>query len=141
MATIEDGLEDVDTVSRFDGMPGHGLYAFVTTNPDVVQSSQVINDWVVEQTPNLPEGATLSFWRDAAVPFKGRVETLHKKGFGGLLLVFLVGALFATGGRNMGVCWDCGRILGRFLSPALHRRGAEYDFTVCLFVGAGHCGG
>ena len=51
------------------------------------------------------------------------------------------GALFATGGRNMGVCWDCGRILGRFLSPALHRRGAEYDFTVCLFVGAGHCGG
>ena len=94
VATIEDGFEDVDTVSRFDGMPGHGLYAFVTTNPDVVQSSQVINDWVVEQTPNLPEGATLSFWRDAAVPFKGRVETLLKNGFGGLLLVFLVLVLF-----------------------------------------------
>ena len=94
VATIEDGFEDVDTVSRFDGMPGHGLYAFVTTNPDVVQSSRVINDWVVEQKPNLPEGATLSFWRDAAVPFKGRVETLLKNGFGGLLLVFLVLVLF-----------------------------------------------
>ena len=94
VATIDDGFEDVDTVSRFDGMPGHGLYAYVTANPDVVQSSRVINEWVAEQTPNLPEGATLSFWRDAAVPFKGRVETLLKNGLGGLLLVFLVLVLF-----------------------------------------------
>ena len=94
VATVEDGFEDVDTVSSFDGMPGHGLYAYVTTNPDVVQSSLVINEWVAEQTQNLPEGATLSFWRDAAVPFKGRVETLLKNGIGGLLLVFLVLVLF-----------------------------------------------
>ena len=94
VATIEDGFEDVDTVSRFDGMPGHGLYAFVTTNPDVVQSSRVITTGWCEQNANLPEGATLSFWRDAAVPFKGRVETLLKNGFGGLLLVFLVLVLF-----------------------------------------------
>ena len=49
---------------------------------------------VAKQTPNLPEGATLSFWRDAAVPFKGRVETLLKNGLGGLPLVFLVLVLF-----------------------------------------------
>ncbi|MEL0006198.1 MAG: efflux RND transporter permease subunit [Luminiphilus sp.] len=94
VATIDDGFEDVDTLSRFDGMPGHGLYAYVTTHPDVVQSSRVINEWVAEQRQNLPEGATLSFWRDAAVPFKGRVETLLKNGIGGLLLVFLVLVLF-----------------------------------------------
>ena len=94
VATIDDGFEDVDTVTRFDGLPGHGLYAYVTTNPDVMQSSRVINEWVAKQTPNLPEGATLSFWRDAAVPFKGRVETLLKNGLGGLLLVFLVLVLF-----------------------------------------------
>jgi len=94
VATIEDGFEDVDTLSRFNGLPGHGLYAYVTTHPDVVQSSRVITDWVAEQTPNLPEGATLTFWRDAAVPFKGRVETLLKNGFGGLVLVFLVLVLF-----------------------------------------------
>jgi len=94
VATIEDGFEDVDTLSRFNGLPGHGLYAYVTTHPDVVQSSRVITDWVDEQTPNLPEGAILTFWRDAAVPFKGRVETLLKNGFGGLVLVFLVLVLF-----------------------------------------------
>ncbi len=94
VASIDDGFEDVDTISRFDGMPGHGLYAYVTTNPDVVQSSRVINEWVTKQTPNLPAGATLSFWRDAAVPFNGRVETLLKNGVGGLLLVFLVLMLF-----------------------------------------------
>ena len=94
VASIDDGFEDVDTISRFDGMPGHGLYAYVTTDPDVVQSSRVINEWVTKQTPNLPAGATLSFWRDAAVPFNGRVETLLKNGVGGLLLVFLVLMLF-----------------------------------------------
>ncbi|MGB1137737.1 MAG: efflux RND transporter permease subunit [Luminiphilus sp.] len=94
VASIDDGFEEVDTLSRFDGMPGHGLYAYVTTNPDVLQSSRVINEWVAGQTRNLPAGATLSFWRDSAVPFKGRVETLLKNGFGGLLLVFLVLVLF-----------------------------------------------
>jgi len=94
VATIEDGFEDVDTLSRFNGMPGHGLYAYVTTHPDVVQSSRVIKEWVAEQALNLPEGATLSFWRDAAVPFKDRVETLLKNGIGGLMLVFLVLVLF-----------------------------------------------
>ena len=39
VAMIDDGFEDVDGL-RFDGMPGHGLYAYVTTNPDVVQSSR-----------------------------------------------------------------------------------------------------
>lgn len=94
VATIQDGFEDIDTLSRFNGMPGHGLYAYVTTRPDVVQSSRVITDWVAEQAPNLPDGATLNFWRDAAVPFKGRVETLLKNGFGGLALVFLVLVVF-----------------------------------------------
>jgi multidrug efflux pump subunit AcrB len=94
VATIQDGFEDVDTLSRFNGKSAHALYAYVTTHPDVVQSSRVITDWVSEQTLNLPDGATLTFWRDSAVPFKGRVETLLKNGFGGLVLVFLVLVLF-----------------------------------------------
>ena len=94
IASIQDAFEDTDTLSRFNGMPGHALFAYVTTNPDVVQSSRVIADWVSQQAPNLPDGATLTFWRDAAVPFKGRVETLLKNGFGGLVLVFLVLVLF-----------------------------------------------
>ena len=78
---------------RFDGMQDMD-YTYVTTNPDVVQSSRVINEWVERQDRNLPEGATLSYWRDAAVPFNGRVETLLTNGLGGLLLVFLVLVLF-----------------------------------------------
>jgi multidrug efflux pump subunit AcrB len=74
--------------------PGTGCMRTSPPTPDVVQSSRVINEWVAKQTPNLPEGATLSFWRDAAVPFEGRVETLLKNGLGGLLLVFLVLVLF-----------------------------------------------
>ncbi|GIR71352.1 MAG: hypothetical protein CM15mP74_26030 [Halieaceae bacterium] len=74
MASIDDGFEEVDTLSRFDGMPGHGLYAYVTTNPDVLQSSRVINEWVAAQTRNLPEGATLSFGEIRQCRLKGALR-------------------------------------------------------------------
>lgn len=112
VATIEDGFEDVDTVSRFNGLPSHGLYAYVTSHPDVVQSSRVIKEWVSKQTPNLPEGASLSFWRDSAVMFKARVETLLKNGIGGLILVFLVLVLFL---RPLVAVWVSAGIAVAFL--------------------------
>ncbi len=116
VATINDGFEDINTVSQFDGLPSLGLYAYVTTHPDVVQSSRTIEEWVTKQSPNLPETASLSFWRDAAVPFNGRVETLLKNGFGGLILVFLVLVLFLRPAVAMWVSWGIAvAFLGTFL--------------------------
>ena len=31
IASIQDAFEDIDTLSRFNGMPGHALFAYVTT--------------------------------------------------------------------------------------------------------------
>ncbi len=142
VATIEDGFEDVDTISRFDGMPDHGLYAYVTTNPDVVKSSRVITEWVGAQTPNLPEGASLSFWRDAAVPFKDRVETLLKKRLG-WIGVGLFGArtIFAAGSRRLGFCWYCSGFSRDVFFTAIYRSGLEHDLLVRLLTGARYCRG
>lgn len=138
IASIQDAFEDTDTLSRFNGMPGHALFAYVTTNPDVVQSSRVIADWVSQQAPNLPDGATLTFWRDSAVPFKGRVETLLKNGFGGLVLVFLVLVLFL---RPAVAIWVSVGIAVAFLGAFLllpYGRRAEHDFAVRIFACAWH---
>jgi multidrug efflux pump subunit AcrB len=94
VATVIDGFEDVDIDNTFNGRPALGLYAFVTSNPDVLASSRTIRDWVAEKSAELPPNVELIFWRDTAQPFRLRVKTLLENGVGGLLLVSLVLVLF-----------------------------------------------
>lgn len=94
VAHIVDGFEDMDLRTRFNNRPSHNLTVFVAENPDVLRTSAVVRNWVAEQQSRLPEGVELAVWRDAAVPFSGRVETLLKNGIGGLALVFGVLVLF-----------------------------------------------
>lgn len=94
VANIIDGFEDVDLRTRFNNKPSHNLTVFVSENPDVLRTSEVVRNWVQEQQGKLPEGVELEVWRDSAVPFSGRVETLLKNGIGGLVLVFGVLVLF-----------------------------------------------
>lgn len=94
VAHIVDGFEDMDLRTHFNNRPSHNLTVFVAENPDVLRTSAVVRNWVAEQQPRLPEGVELAVWRDAAVPFRGRVETLLKNGIGGLALVFAVLVLF-----------------------------------------------
>ncbi|CAN0605988.1 unnamed protein product, partial [Ectocarpus sp. 12 AP-2014] len=94
VANIIDGFQDVDLRTRFNNRPSHNLTVFVTQDPNVLQTSAVVEEWMAEQTPLLPPGVELSLWRDASTPFRGRVETLLKNGIGGLILVFGVLVLF-----------------------------------------------
>lgn len=94
VARVIDGFEDRDLRTRFNNRASHKLTVFVTQDPDVLRTSEVVNEWIVAQRAQLPPGVSLSIWRDAAKPFRGRVETLLKNGVGGLILVFGVLVLF-----------------------------------------------
>ncbi|MEM1401686.1 MAG: efflux RND transporter permease subunit [Pseudomonadota bacterium] len=94
VADVTFGFEDIDLQTRFNNRPSHNLTVFVTQDPDVLRTSAVVSNWVEEQRPLLPPGVELALWRDAADPFRGRVETLLKNGIGGLILVFAVLVLF-----------------------------------------------
>ncbi len=94
VAQVVDGFEDLDLRTRFNNRPSHNLTVFVTQDPDVLRTSEVVKNWVVEKQATLPPGVDLSVWRDSAKPFRGRVETLLKNGIGGLILVFCVLVLF-----------------------------------------------
>ena len=94
VADIHDGFADWDLNVSFDGRPSLEMYVYVTSNPDVLRTSDTIRQWVAKRQLSLPPGVELSVWRDSAKDFSGRVDTLLKNGIGGLLLVGIVLVLF-----------------------------------------------
>jgi multidrug efflux pump subunit AcrB len=94
VATIIDGFADQDVHSRFNSEPSLSLTAYVSTHPNVLKTSEAVRDFVDSAQQQLPPGVELTIWRDSAVSFKGRIETLLRNGIGGLILVFLVLVLF-----------------------------------------------
>ena len=94
IATVVDGFADVDRDSVFNGKSALGMYVYVTSAPNVLRTSEVIHNWVEEKQALLPSGASLTVWRDVAVPFRDRVTTLLENGIGGLFLVAAVLILF-----------------------------------------------
>jgi len=94
VADIRDGFADWDLNVSFDGRPSLEMYVYVTSNPDVLRTSDTVRQWVAKRQPSLPPGVELSVWRDSAKDFSGRVDTLLKNGIGGLLLVGIVLVLF-----------------------------------------------
>lgn len=112
VATIIDGFEDVDVRHRFNDTPSHDMQVYVTSRPNVLLTSESVADWVARTEPRLPEGVTLTVWRDQSEPFNSRVETLVKNGVGGLVLVFAVLVLFL---RPMLAVWVCVGIAVAFL--------------------------
>jgi multidrug efflux pump subunit AcrB len=113
VATIVDGFADVDITTRLNDQPSHNLHVFVTSNPNTLKTSEVVQAWVDEMQPLLPAGASVHMWQDSAVPFRGRIETLLKNGIGGLVLVFLVLVLFL---RPLLALWVCAGISVAFMA-------------------------
>ena len=116
VATVVDGFEDVDVRTRFNNQPSHNLHVYVTSNPNALETSEVLHAWVEETRARLPAGVELTIWRDAAVPFKGRADTLIKNGIGGLILVYLVLMLFL---RPLLALWVCVGIAVAFMGTFL----------------------
>ncbi len=60
-----------------------------TETMDIVKASDSIREWIEKRQETLPEGAKLTLWTDNADEFKGRMNTIGKSAFMGLLLVMI----------------------------------------------------
>lgn len=108
VAIVRDGFADIDIETRFNGKRSHALDVYVTSDPQTLRTSEVVHQWIEKTQPTMPEGVTLTMWRDSSVPFVERVDTLLKNGVGGLGLVFLVLLLFLRPKLAMWVCVGIG---------------------------------
>lgn len=94
VATITDGFEETDVVSRLNDMPSLQLDIYLTSDPDITATSKAVHAFVERRQATLPPGVTLVVWRDMNKSFSGRLHTLFSSGLSGLALVFILLLLF-----------------------------------------------
>jgi len=95
IARIVNGFEDVDISSEFDGRRTVLVNVFRTGDQDTLVMADAVRDYVERVAPGqLPQGVKLEIWNDSSKVLEGRLNLLIRNGTMGLVLVFIVLALF-----------------------------------------------
>ncbi|MBL9077900.1 MAG: efflux RND transporter permease subunit [Planctomycetes bacterium] len=95
VASVVDGFAEDDLMARFDGKPAALVKVFRVGDQDAIAVTRAVRDWVAEAGPRLlPAGVQMTTWRDESVILKGRIDLLLSNALQGLVLVFVILALF-----------------------------------------------
>ena len=94
LATVHDGFEDADLITRFEGEPAVLLSVFRTSDERVLDIIEEINSYLGTLRSTLPEGIEIDVWQDQGRLLQSRLDLLIRNGRVGLLLVILALALF-----------------------------------------------
>lgn len=94
VATVVDGFEETDQLSRFNGEPAVLVNAFRVGDQSALEISAKVQAYVQEARLRMPEGVHLTTWQDDASYLRSRLDLLIRNGQAGLVLVFLVLAMF-----------------------------------------------
>ncbi|MBO6575947.1 MAG: efflux RND transporter permease subunit [Rhodothermales bacterium] len=95
VATVRDGFQDVDLVTRFNGERAAFIKIFRTADEralDIVDAAKAYID--TELTTTLPAGIEVGIWQDESRILASRLELLVRNGLIGLLLVIIALTLF-----------------------------------------------
>lgn len=94
VATIVDGLEEVGVSATLDGRPAVVVRVYRVGDQAAVDVSETVHAYVGSQASVLPEGVSITTSSDEAQQLRSRIDLLVSNGLEGLLLVFVVVALF-----------------------------------------------
>ena len=85
---------DYDLEFLFNSQPSNLITVYRVGNQNSIDISSKIKDYVVKKQKNLPEGVHITAFDDEARLLVGRIETMTKNAYQGLLLVVIVLAIF-----------------------------------------------
>ncbi len=94
IATVVDGFEDSDLLSRFDGKPAVMLQVYRIGRQNILDVTKQCKEYIAEQENRLPEGISIGIWLDRSLYLKSRMELLIRNARYGLILVFICLSLF-----------------------------------------------
>jgi multidrug efflux pump subunit AcrB len=94
VANVVDGFRETDQASRFDGRPSIQLRVFRVGDQSALTVAETVKAYVERKSASLPEVFTLTTWGDESKILRSRLETLMRNGLQGLVLVFVILALF-----------------------------------------------
>ena len=95
VARVVDGFAEDDLSARFDGKPAVLLKVFRVGEQDALAVTAAVREWVAGPgAATLPHGVQLATWRDESIILRGRIDLLVSNAMQGLVLVFVILALF-----------------------------------------------
>lgn len=95
LGTVRDEFEDVSSLSEVNGQPAMVISVERTKTEDLLAMVDAVRGFVENEGQDLlPKGYRYEVWGDTSVDVRDRLELLTKNGIGGLILVFVVLALF-----------------------------------------------
>ena len=94
VARVVDGFEDSDLKSRFNGMPAAMVVVNRTDSQDTIAISNRVLEYMETVKKDQPKGVQLGHWYNMADLVQDRIDLLLKNGIQGIILVFVVLALF-----------------------------------------------
>lgn len=95
IANVVDGFEDVDLKTRFDGRNAVVVNVYRTGEQDTSMIVTAVKDYIERVAPTqLPAGIQIELWNDMSKMLEGRMNLLLRSGSSGLILVFIVLAMF-----------------------------------------------
>lgn len=92
LGEVKDEFIDNVSISRINGQPGLAISVKAASGEDLLAMADAVNKYVDEY--QLPEGFEFTTWGDSAVNVRDRLDLLKRNGLQGLVLVFIVLALF-----------------------------------------------
>ncbi len=92
MAEVIDGFEETTAVNLINGREGLVIEISKTNEEDLFTVVEAVKGYVAER--KVPHGYELKVWGDVSVDVKDRIDLLSRNGIQGLILVFIVLAIF-----------------------------------------------
>ncbi len=94
IANVYDGFADVDSIDDVNGHPAKVISVMRSPSEDILRIADAVHHYVDERNQTMPPGYKLEVWFDQSVYVEERMDLLMTNGLQGLLLVFVVLALF-----------------------------------------------
>ena len=94
VATVVDGFEDVAVSARFDGKPAVMVKVFRVGDQNAISIAEAVQAYVERASESAPRGIEIFTWHNSARYLESRIDLLVKNALSGLVLVFIVLALF-----------------------------------------------
>lgn len=94
IATVRDGFEDTDLISRFNGHPAAMVQVFRVGDQKPTEISDLVRTYTDQRRGDLPQTLELALWNDNTEVLRSRFNLLLKNATIGLLLVFVILSLF-----------------------------------------------
>ena len=92
MATVIDGFEETTAVNLINGRAGLVINISKTNEEDLFTVVETVKKYVADR--KMPHGYELRTWGDDSIDVKDRIDLLSRNGIQGLILVFIVLAVF-----------------------------------------------